>query len=76
MAMSDRHPEGVCATDLETARLRRLLAEAADALVDVGKKAIVVKPTLAQPWSRFMEAPAKRAYNLGIELRREFGGAR
>lgn len=66
----------------EIARLRRLLAEAGDALVDVGKKAIVVKPSLSQPysdmpsltpWTRFMEAPARRAYNLGVELRREFG---
>lgn len=66
----------------EIERLRALLAEAAEALVDIGKKAIVVKPALSKPyvdapdltpWTRFMEAPARRAYNLGVELRREIG---
>jgi hypothetical protein len=51
---------------------------AAQALAEVGKRALVVKPTLDQPyrddpsqtpWTRFMERPAREAYNLGAQLR-------
>lgn len=58
--------------------LRKQLAETADVLRSVGKAALLVKPTLTEPfpddprwtpWSRFMEQPARRAYNLGILLR-------
>lgn len=59
-------------------RERDLLRQAEEALRAVGKAAIVVKPTLDKPytdapehtpWSRFMEVPARRAYNLGHEIR-------
>jgi hypothetical protein len=65
-------------------QLRDLLRQAADALVDVGKKAIVVKPTLSTPysddpswtpWTRFLEQAARKAYNLGHEIRRQLGEA-
>lgn len=60
--------------------LRDLLRQAADALVEVGKKALVVKPTLDKPypdqpewtpWTRFLGEPARNAYNLGHEIRRK-----
>lgn len=63
--------------------LLALLHEAADALRDVGKAAIVVHPTLDKPypddprwtpWTRFMEKPARRAYNLSFLLRRQLRG--
>lgn len=56
------------------------LAEIAAALVAIGKACIVVAPTLRKPypddpeqnpWDKFVHEPAKRAYNLGHELRRE-----
>jgi hypothetical protein len=59
--------------------LRTELREAAETLRAVGKAALVVKPTLDKPysddpsqtpWSRFMEAPARAAYNLGTRLSR------
>lgn len=65
-------------------QLRDLLRQAADALVEVGKKSIVVKPTLNKPypddptwtpWTRFLEDPARKAYNLGHEIRRQLGEA-
>lgn len=61
-----------------------LLREAAQALKDVGKAAIVVKPTLTtpypdaphvSPWTRFMEMPARDAYNLGVKIRTLVGPA-
>lgn len=64
----------------ERDQLRVRLREASEALRAVGKAAIVVEPTLAKPyadaphtspWERFMKAPAKRAYNLGLQIRRE-----
>lgn len=67
----------------EVERLREQLREAADALVAVGKAAIVVKPRLEEPysdapstspWTKFMEAPARRAYNLGSQLRAQSRG--
>lgn len=60
-------------------RERDFLREAEEALRAIGKAAIVVKPTLDRPysdapdwtpWTRFMERPAKRAYNLGQQIRR------
>lgn len=60
--------------------MRALLAEAADALRNVGKKALVVQPTLSKPypddprwtpWTRFLGPAADRAYNLGCEIRRK-----
>lgn len=66
------------AAEQEVARLRAQLREAADALCDVGKAALVVKNSLEKPypdapdwspWTRFMGAPAKRAYNLGHRIR-------
>jgi hypothetical protein len=57
--------------------MRDLLHQAADALTDVGKKALVVKPSLDHPyldepswtpWTRFMGPAATRAYNLGIQI--------
>jgi hypothetical protein len=59
-------------------RERDLLRQAEEALRAVGKAAITVKTTLNKPytdapdqtpWSRFMDAPARRAYNLGHEIR-------
>lgn len=59
--------------------MRDLLEQAAAALKAVGKAALVVKPTLDKPypddpswtpWTRFMEQPARTAYNLGAEIRR------
>jgi hypothetical protein len=59
-------------------RHRDLLRQAEEALRAVGKAAIVVKTTLDKPytdapettpWKRFMDAPARRAYNLGHEIR-------
>lgn len=56
------------------------LAEIADALVAIGKACLVVAPTLRKPypddptqnpWDKFVHDPAKRAYNLGHDLRRE-----
>lgn len=56
-----------------------MLADAGDALRDVGKKAIVVEGTLKKPypdapdknpWDQYMKAPARRAYNLGCEIRK------
>lgn len=64
----------------ERDRYAALLAEASEALRLVGKAAITVEPTLKQPysdapstspWERFMEQPARRAYNLGHQIRRE-----
>lgn len=57
----------------------QLLRRAAVALRAVGKAALVVKPTLdtpypdrpeQTPWSRWMERPVRRAYNLGVEIPR------
>lgn len=65
-------------------RYAALLAEASEALRLVGKAAIVVEPFLAKPypdapntspWERFMERPARRAYNLGHRIRRELNQA-
>lgn len=65
-------------------QLRELLRQAADALLEVGKKALVVKPTLSKPypddpswtpWTRFLEQPARDAYSLGYEIRRQLGEA-
>jgi hypothetical protein len=65
---------------LHPGELYEQLIDASDALRAVGKAAIVVKPTLDKPypdapewtpWTRFMERPAKRAYNLGTKLRRQ-----
>lgn len=67
--------------DATREELIALLRQAGEALRAVGKAAIVVKPTLDKPysdapqwtpWTRFMEKPAKRAYNLGSEIRRRF----
>ncbi|MFJ4990036.1 hypothetical protein ACIP9H_40350 [Streptomyces sp. NPDC088732] len=64
------------------ADLRAQLAEAAEALCAVGKAAIVVQPTLDKPyphapqwtpWTRWMQRPARQAYNLGTLLRRQLG---
>lgn len=61
-------------------RLRGQLGEASDALRAVGKAALTVAPTLREPyrdapetspWKRFMEQPARRAYDLGVRIRRE-----
>lgn len=58
--------------------LREQLAETSDVLRTVGKAAITVQPTLDTPypddprwtpWTRWMEKPARRAYNLGVLLR-------
>lgn len=58
--------------------LRAQLAETADVLRAVGKAAIVVHPALNTPypdeprwtpWTRWLEKPARRAYNLGVLLR-------
>lgn len=63
---------------MSDSRERELLEQAQEALRDVGKAAITVKTTLDKPytdapdqtpWSRFMDAPARRAYNLGHEIR-------
>lgn len=60
-------------------QLRAELAEASEALRAVGKAALTVAPTLRQPyrdapetspWKQFMEQPARRAYNLGVRIRR------
>lgn len=68
----------------ELDRYAALLAEASEALCAVGKAAITVEPTLKQPypdapntspWERFMERPARRAYNLGHQIRRELNQA-
>ena len=68
---------------VEMERLHADRSEAAEALRAVGKAALVVKPTLDKPydddpsqtpWSRFMEAPARAAYNLGVRLSRKDGG--
>ena len=65
----------------DDAEMRELLREAGGVLRAVGKAALVVKPTLNQPypdapettpWDRFMEAPARRAYNLGSRIRALF----
>lgn len=61
-----------------------LLRQAARALKDVGKAALVVKPTLTKPypdaprtnpWQQFMDQPAREAYNLGVEILRLIGSA-
>jgi hypothetical protein len=66
---------------LLVAEVRRLRAQqdaAEKALLAVGKAALVVKTTLDKPypdapettpWKRFMERPARDAYNLGNEFR-------
>lgn len=63
----------------EIEQLNAKLAQAAEALCAVGKAALVVKTTLDKPyrqeepglspWTKFMERPARDAYNLGCELR-------
>jgi hypothetical protein len=62
--------------------LIRLLQQAAAALEAAGRAALVVKGTLIKPypddprwspWTRFVEQPARDAYNLGLELRKRFG---
>lgn len=69
-------------TEQPTPDLRARLAEAADALRAVGRAAIVVQPVLDTPypddprwtpWTRWMRDPARRAYTLGILLRRQLG---
>ena len=64
----------------EVERLRGQLGEASDALRAVGKAALTVAPTLRKPyrdapetspWKQFMEQPARRAYDLGVRIRRE-----
>lgn len=61
------------------AELRALLAESADALRDLAKKCLTVKPTLAtpypdapdrSPWSQWIERPSQRAYNLAGKITR------
>lgn len=63
----------------EVERLRSDLREAAETLRGVGRAALVVKTTLDKPypddpaqtpWTRFMEAPARAAYTLGVRLSR------
>lgn len=63
---------------------RALLREASDALLAAGKAALTVKPTLDKPyrdapewspWTRFMEKPARAAYNLGSKIRGALAGA-
>lgn len=70
--------------EAERDRYAALLAEASDALRAVGKAAITVEPTLKKPypdaphtspWERFMKEPARRAYNLGHQIRRELNQA-
>lgn len=60
--------------------MRELLEQSAAALKAVGKAALVVKPTLDKPypddpswtpWTRFMDQPARDAYNLGSRILRE-----
>lgn len=69
-------------TDPSEPDLRAQLAEASHALRAIGKAAIVVQPTLDKPypddprwtpWTRWMRDPTRRAYNLGILLRRQLG---
>lgn len=69
-------------SDQTVEALRELLREASRALKDAGKAAIVVKPTLDvpykddprwTPWTRFVEQPSRRAYNLGFEIHRLVG---
>jgi hypothetical protein len=66
--------------DEDLTQLRADLAEASEALCAVGKAALTVAPTLEKPyrdapetspWTQFMEQPARRAYNLGVRLRRQ-----
>lgn len=58
---------------------RELLREAADALLKVSKAALVVKPTLdqpyldapnASPWTQFMREPSRAAHDLGHRIRK------
>jgi hypothetical protein len=72
-----------CAADAvrpELERLRTSLTEASDALRDVGKAVLTVAPTLRQPyrdapetspWEQFVKQPARRAYTLGVRIRRQ-----
>ena len=79
MAYRSTLPDALLAVrDEEMADLRERLREAADALRAVGKAALVVKPNLDKPfpdapsttpWVQFMDAPARRAYNLGHQIR-------
>ncbi|MEV4863242.1 hypothetical protein [Streptomyces ossamyceticus] len=64
---------------------RHQLAEAADALFSIGRACIVVQPTLDvpytddprwSPWTRWVQRPARTAYNLGALLRRQLGISR
>lgn len=75
--MNDEH---LADWELEIRELRADLLAAADALRVIGKAALVVKPTLEQPyrdeprtnpWKRFMEVPTRNAYNLGVQLHRK-----
>lgn len=60
-----------------------LLGHASRALRDIAKAAIVVSPLLTtpyrdepslSPWTRFVQQPARAAYNLGHQIRRCLGG--
>jgi len=84
-ARAESEQEQITRLTAERDQYAELLTEASDALRAVGKAAIVVEPTLSKPypdaphtspWERFMKAPAKRAYNLGWQIRTELTGAR
>ncbi len=63
---------------------RRLLEQAADALLECAKSALTIKPSLDEPypdapewtpWTRWVERPAQRAHDLYIEIRKRLKDA-
>jgi hypothetical protein len=60
--------------------LRSLLTDAEDKLRTLAKKCLVAKPVLDKPfpdapdttpWKKYVEQPAREAYNLAVEIQRE-----
>ncbi len=63
---------------------RKLLEQAAEALMDCAKSALIIKPSLDEPypdypewtpWTRWVERPAQRAHDLYIEIRKRLKDA-
>ena len=79
LARADQRSEPVTMSAAEAAALMTVLSAAGEALNRVSKATLVVKGSLTEPypdapstspWAKFVEAPTRRAYNIGHAIRR------